>query len=258
MDLQKDQNVQELLNLLSEHKPDKAQDLSALLFYVDGMERQFDAVLHELQAVKAQLAEVQESSHPLKKALSAFVQGMENRIDQMKERLFEIKESIANTAAKMVDDVKQAGISALDKTVDFLGIREGLAALRDNLDAAKTDTRAQIEKIETMGQELRSVGNHLKNVGRAATGKDLQPTRVDEGKFQSTVLAPLRTTHKALVSMGNITLAAIGNMERLEQAAVRGREPKTSIRQDLQTLKAQADASRPAPEREKKPQEAAL
>lgn len=120
MDLQKGQNVQELLNLLSEHKPDKAQDLSALLFYVDGMERKFDAVLHELQAVKAQLAEVQESSHPLKKALSAFVQGMENRIDQMKERLFEIKESIANTAAKMVDDVKQAGISALDKTVDFL------------------------------------------------------------------------------------------------------------------------------------------
>lgn len=258
MDLQENQSVQELLKLLSEHKPEKAQDFSALLFYVDSMERKFDAVVEELQTVKTQLSEMKDGQNPVKKALTDFVQSLESKVNQMRERLDAMKESIVQSATDMVANVKQMGISALDNTLSFLGVQEGLTSIRDSLTHAMQDSKAQIEKIETIGQELRSVGTHLKNVGRAATGKDLQPACTEEGKLQGALLAPLRTTHKVLVSMGNTTLAALGNVERLEQAAARGREQKPSIRQDLQTLKAQTDATKPPLDKPPKTQEAAL
>ena len=111
-----------------------------------------------------------------------------------------------------------------------------------------------------MGHELRSAGSHLKNAGRSLTGKDTR--QVDggqEGRLQAAVLAPLRTTHRIYSRMNNATLAAIGSVERLEQAATQGREKKTSIRQELQGKKAEAAARpAPAPEREKKAPEASL
>lgn len=262
-DLQENPNVQELLKLLAEHKPEKAQDLAALLFYVDGMERQFDAVVRELQEVKTQLADIKDSQNPVKKTLSAMVERLENRLEQMREQLQTIKDSILEGATKMVDNVKQAGISALDKTVSFLGVRESLDTMREGLHQSIADTKKSIEKMETIGQELRSAGGHIKNVGRTVVGKErLEVTGEKEGKFAAAVLAPLRTSQKLMTHMENVTLAAIGGVERLEQAADKGRdtEKKPSILKDLQAFKAQSDGAKAAHTQEKqvKPKEAAI
>ena len=111
-----------------------------------------------------------------------------------------------------------------------------------------------------------------------------------EGRFQAAVLSPLRMEKTILNQLNNMALAAIGNMERLEQAAghtredaipeagqeepeehtevadLDGLEPppdkgkeKPSVLKDLQEKKAQAAARpSPAPEKEKKVHEAAL
>ena len=47
--------VQEFLKLLTENRPDKGQDFSVMLWQLEGMGRQLDAALHELQEVKTQL-----------------------------------------------------------------------------------------------------------------------------------------------------------------------------------------------------------
>ena len=50
--------LQQFMKLLEENgRQGQAADLSALLWYMDGMSRQFDAVCQELQNVKAQLAQ---------------------------------------------------------------------------------------------------------------------------------------------------------------------------------------------------------
>ena len=130
------------------------------------------------------------------------------------------------------------------------------------------DTKQNIEKVESIGHELRSVGGHLKNAGRTLTGKETQT--VDggqEGRFQSVVLAPMRTTQKLLSGMNNATLAAIGRVESLELSAEAAREAraerqaekKPSIRQALAEKKAEiAGQPAPAPDKAHKPQEAAL
>lgn len=277
--VQENQAVQEFMKLLMENRPDKGRDYSMMLFQMDNMAGRLEAALNELQTVKQQLAEVRES--PTKKFISRAVSAVENRIHAMQECLSNMKDRIVESAKQAVEGFKQKGVEALDKAVSALHIKDELEAIQQNVSESISDVKQSIGKIETIGHELRSVGGHIKNVGRAVTGKEQQ--LVDggtEGRFQAAILAPLRMENKILGQLNNMALAAIGGVERLEQAA--GREPeqpeeaepeeldaepekpaveekKPSVLKDLQEKKAQA-AARPAPtpDKEKKPQEAAL
>lgn len=274
--LKDNEAVQEFLKLLTENMPSKGQDYSTMLWQVDGMARQLEQALIELQSVKQELSKMQEN--PVKRAVSRIVQSVENKIHALQERLSDVKDTIVENAKQAVEAVKQTGISALDKTVSFLGIGKALNAMQEDLSRTMADTAKSIEKIETIGHELRSVGGHLKNVGRAVVGRE--QNLVDggkEGHFQAAFLAPMRATHKILSHMNNTTLAAIGGVERLEQAANRNKEQpeveepeqpveldeepapskpeakeKPSILKDLQEKKAEAAAhTAPVPEKAK-------
>lgn len=274
--LKDNEAVQEFLKLLTENMPSKGQDYSMMLWQVDGMAQQLNQALSELQTVKQELSKMQEN--PVKRTVSRIVQGLEQKIHALQERLSDVKDTIVENAKQAVENVKQTGISALDKTVSFLGIGKALNAMQEDLSRTMADTAKSIEKIETIGHELRSVGGHLKNAGRAVAGKEQH--FVDggkEGHFQAAFLAPMRATHKILSHMNNTTLAAIGGVERLEQAAGRNKaqpeaeEPeqaeeldekpvpqkseakeKPSIIKDLREKKAEAAAhTAPAPEKVK-------
>lgn len=130
-----------------------------------------------------------------------------------------------------------------------MGIHKTLEAVQQNISGSLDDTKKSIEKVETLGHELRSAGGHLKNAGRAAVGKE--PRQVDggqEGRFQSAVLAPMRTVQKLLTNMNNATLAAIGNVERLETAAEAAREARKPPVQQAQEEKTKPDQEKKEPE----------
>lgn len=265
--LQSNEAIQQFMKLLEEHdRQGQAADLSALMWYMDGMSRQYDAVLQELQQVRQQLAQVQEPS--ARYVAQNAAAKLEHRAHQIKDTLDHLWEKIADCARNAVENFKETGVSALDKAVSALGVRNTLEALQEKIGGMIADTRQSIEQVERIGHELRSVGGHLKNAGRAAAGKEVQA--VDggqEGCFQSVVLAPMRTTQKLLSSMNNATLAAIGSVENLELSAEAVREARTerqaekkpSIRQALSEKKAEAAArAAPAPDKKHKPPETAL
>lgn len=279
--LQENQAVQEFMKLLMENRPGKGQDYSMMMFQMDNMAGQLEAALNELQVVKQQLAQVRES--PAKSFVSRAVNAVEKRLHAMQERLSDMKDHIVENAKQAVADFKQKGVETLDKAVSALGVKKGLEAMQNDLSASISDMKQSIGKIETIGHELRSVGGHVKNVGRAVVGKEQQ--LVDggaEGRFQAAILAPMRAEKMILGQLNNLALAVIGGVERLEQAAGREQaaemepeqpedldmgpekpvvreEKKPSVLKDLQEKKAQAAARpAPAPDKERKPQEAAL
>ena len=265
--LQSQDAIQQFMKLLGENgRRGQAMDLSALMWYMDGMNRQYEAVLQELQEVRQQLAQVQEPS--TKYVMQDAAAKLEHKAHQIKETLDNLWEKIAGCAASAVENFKEAGVTALDKAVSAIGAKNALESLQEKISSMIADTKQNIEKVESIGHELRSVGGHLKNAGRAMTGKDTQT--VDggqEGRFQSVVLAPMRATKSLLSSMNNATLAAIGGMESLELSAEAAREAraerqaekKPSIRQALAEKRAEAAAQpAPTPDKEHKPQEAAL
>lgn len=215
------------MKLLEENnRQGQAQDLSLLMFYMDGMTRQFEAVSQELQEVRQQLAQAQES--PAKKAVGRMVEALGHKVEQAREALDNLREKIMDCTKNTVENFKEAGVSALDKAMSAIGAKNALESLQEKISGMIADTKQNIEKVENIGHELRSVGGHLKNAGRAMTGKDTQT--VDggqEGRFQSVVLTPMRATKSLLSSMNNATLAAIGGMESLELSAEAAREART-------------------------------
>ena len=278
--LQENEAVKELIKLLMENRPEMGKEYSTMLRQMDGMEKQLDAALEELQEVKAQLAEMQES--PEKQTISRVAGLVEGKLHAVQERLTGIKDRIIEGAKEAVAGFKHMGITALDKAVSGLGIKRALEAVQAELDSSISHMNKSIEKIESIGNELRSVGGHVKNIARAVAGKERQA--VDggrEGRFQAAVLAPMRMEKTMLYRLRNKVLAAIGGVERLEQAAGRGKETekakgqeagaskrsaekqagkgeeKPSVLNDLQQKKKEA-AAHSAPDRDRKPQEAAL
>lgn len=271
--LQSNEAIQQFMKLLEENnRQGQAADLSQLMWYMDGMSRQYDAVLQELKEVRQQLSQVQEPS--VKYIMQNAAAKLESKANQIKETLDSLWKKIADCARSAVENFKDAGVSALDKAVSAIGVKNVLESLQEKISGMIADTKQNIEKVEDIGHELRSVGGHLKNAGRAITGKETQV--VDggqEGRFQSVVLAPLRTIRGLLSNMNNATLAAIGGLESLEVSAATAREAqaeraeqrpgkrlakKPSIRQALQNNQAEIAAkSAPAMDKEKK-QEAAL
>ena len=266
--------IQQFIKLLEENGR-QGQDLSQLLWYMDGMSRQFEAVSQELREVKAQLA--QERQPAVKKVIESAAASLKNKLEQARDMLAGLREWIADCAKNAAESFKEAGVSVLDKAISAVHkqMKNVLESEQECLSEMIADTKQNIEKVENIGHELRSVGGHLKNAGRAVAGRETQA--VDggqEGRFQSAVLAPMRATQKLLSIMNNATLAAIGGVEHLEQKAETARErraermgqkpgkrleKKPSIRRALAEKKLEAtDRSAPAPVKEHKAPEAAL
>ena len=259
-----DQNVQELLNLLTENgRQGQASDLSALLFYMDGMERQYTAVLRELQEVRGQLDKMSARQSPAKTALHKALDTLHQRLDALREQMRALREKIGTWAKDTVKNFQSMGVSALDKAVTALHIKPALEAAQKNLQSAMSNTKTAIERGEAVGAELRTAGQHFRAALYATIGKT-PPNQLsgEAGRFQEIVLAPVRGMSKTLSGMNNNTLGMIGLVERLEQSAEqeRGRraEKKPSIRAEMKSLQTEIAARDAAKQKEKQPQEAAL
>ena len=233
-------DVKKLLSLLSKVEGDRAKEFSQLIAYVDAMGRQFDRVSAELVQVRGQLAELQQS--PVKKALSAAVTGLEKGVHAARERLAAVKEQIAEGAARAVEEVKHAGLAGLNKAVSFLGVKKTLNLLRGDLHNTVTDAKATIAKVEAVGEELRSVGGHLKQAGRATVGKERQEVDASkEGRFQASGPAALLPGHcGAYGAVGGESRGAAGK-------AGTGRRKK-AVRAGQSEKSGKAGESGPGPE----------
>lgn len=285
--------VRQFYKLLMENRPESGQDYSIMLWQMEHMMEQLKAASRELAEAREQLAKMQES--PEKGFVSRTIDAVDKRLHAMQEGILGLKERIITGAKEAVAGMKQAGVKILDQAVSVIGAKKTLEAMQKNLSDSIAEVRQSIEKVETVGKELRSAGRHLKNAGRAAAGKEpLETGGGAEGHFQAAVLAPLRAERNILNKLNNLTLAAIGSAERLEQAAGKvqpevdadiagadgkegrkesiGRnepEPlpdkaektkeKPSVLKDLKEKKSRAAAhAAPAPDKEKRSQEAAL
>ena len=253
------QDLAALSQLMAEQgRGQQAAELDRLLQQMDTMERQLRAVSWELRMVKEQLAS-SGPPRPEQRFMAGLVQKLEGRLDSLRERMGTLRAQMADWARDTLDQFKQAGVSALDRAMSALKVKDGLEQLHTGIQSCMEALRGGICRVEQMGEELRQAGAHLHSAGRAAAGKG--PARrlatTQEGRFQAGLLAPIRAAVRGLSRMNNTALAAIGSVERLEQAAQAARKP--SIREALAEKKAEVAARlAPDPAQARKPQEAAL
>ena len=251
------EHLKEFFKQLNENgQRQEAAEFSALVTQLSNMEQQYSAVLSELQAVRGQLDRIQDKG--IKSALLKGVSAIQEKVTQAKEQLTHIKADLSQSVKKALSNVKQQGISALNKAVDFMGIKTALADMRESLQSSISRTQKSIDRINAIGSELHALNEHSRNLGRVLTGreaKELTARNEDKGVL-ATVAKPLKKSKSMLENMEKGVTRAIQSVDRLEQAAAKGREQKPSIREGLKAAKEQERPKRtPSPQ---KKQEASL
>ena len=251
------EHLKEFFKLLNENgQRQEAAEFTALVTQLSNMQQQYSAVLSELQAVRGQLDRIQDKG--IKSALLKGISAIQGKVTQAKEQLTHIKADFSQSVKEALSTVKQQGISALHKAVDFMGIKTALADMRENLQSSISQTQKSIDRINARGSELHALNEHSRNLGRALTGreaKELTARNEDKGVLAA-VAKPLKKSKSMLENMEKGVTRAIQSVDRLEQSAAKGREQKPSIREGLKAAKGQERPKRtPSPQ---KKQEASL
>ena len=247
----------ELIDLLTQNgKKQEAAELAALSAQFAAMEAQYGKVLSELAAVREQLATLHDGGN--RAAAMQETKQTQAHITQAKETLSTLKGNMTDKIRKTLAAVKQHGISALNKAADFLGVKKALAEMKGNVQDAIASTQSSIDRINAVGSELHALNEHAKNLGRALTGKErkeLTQRNEDKGVLAA-VAKPLKRHKATLEGMEKNIDRAMARVERLEQAAAKGREKeKPSIREEI---KAAAKPEQPKKKAPQKAQEASL
>ncbi|MCX4308318.1 MAG: hypothetical protein OSJ69_21330 [Acetatifactor sp.] len=211
-------DILELVDLLKQNTRSQGQEYATLLGQVEEMSQLLDKALRELQEVRTQLGGQRESS--VKQAVTKAAEAVEGRISAMRMAVSDMKERIVKGAREAVEGFKHGGARALDMTVSLLGIRKGLAAVKNDLESSLQDVRKSIQMVEKAGHEMRSVGGHIRNAAYVITGKEPLPaTDRGEGRFQAAVLAPLKRERDTLGRLLGLVDSVIRKLEKLEQTA---------------------------------------
>lgn len=94
------------------------------------------------------------------------------RRQQMKEKLFEVKEEMHNKASEIVKAVKQKGKEALNKVSEFFGVKKKLEFIRKNVREGIVETDQTLARIDGFGEGMRMANEQLANSFRVLAGKE--------------------------------------------------------------------------------------
>lgn len=169
--LKEQDNFKELLRLLDEKglHEEKGQVIH-LADYIDNMDQQFGKVLKELQAVKHQVKRLEQRG--LRQAVLRTVGKIEAKVHAAKIELLDFKDQFIDGVNRTINGFKQRGILSVYKTIDFLGIKNGLLGVKRHLHQSLETADRGIVSLGNIGDEMYGVRTHLGNIKRELAGKE--------------------------------------------------------------------------------------
>jgi hypothetical protein len=257
------EHVRALLAIMQANRAN-SDDILAVARHMGEMERQLNAALGEIAAMRREMNDVR---HPVKTAAQKAVRSLEHKVGDAKEKLATLRERFVEGCKNAVAAFREKGVAALDGLASFFHIRQGLEAIDRDMEKGIRLDQQSIDKIAAVSAEYHEVGRHMKNLGRAIRGKNAVAEAKPMGRVAKAAQAPAKLDKAMSTGIQKAARSALASLGRLEEKAARQREAKAergekkpSVLAGLQTLKeqaAQAQAEAPAPDRSRK-QEAAL
>lgn len=246
--------VEELLKILVDlNMSQSQQSVSLLMNYMNDVDENFFNVLQELDAVKEQLANIQNTpqAREIRHTLSQLAGKMGEKITSLQEQVRGWRAALNEKAAQLVQNFKEHGIVALDHVCSFLGVKDTMAQMRESLLAHAEQMQGSMDTIDKVSRELREASTHAKNVGRAMAGKEaLEVPEAKESGFFHQMKRPYRSMENFCTKQAEKLEKGIADMEKLERSAGQSTEKrmeqkaerkqdgkKPSIMEKLQDLK---------------------
>ena len=162
----------ELLN--QQNMKEQSQDFMGVFWYVAGMQIQLSAMADELQGVREQLSQMQENQpKSVTEKLMESVAHLQEKVTNLSERITALRKHLVETAAQAVSAFKEKGKSEMCRVVQkgISGMKSVLADYRERLADVLMDYQKTANQIDSIGDELKQIGNSVSNVGRLLAGK---------------------------------------------------------------------------------------
>ena len=154
-----DRQLHELMDLLIQNGMNKlADELHTSAVYMDALEHKLEQMTGELGQMRREIEELkeQQAPKPLKEKLQDAVAVAQRDCESMKQKLAQAKDQMLEKVAKTIQDVKLKGKEALKQAAGFLGVREKLESMRDDVARGIRNTETTLERIDRFAEGVRT------------------------------------------------------------------------------------------------------
>ena len=248
----------ELLN--QQNMGEQSQDFMELFRFAAGMQLQLAVMADELQGVRQQLEQLQENQpKSFKENLMDKVERLQEKITDLSERLSAVKDHLVETVAQAVNAFKEKGKSGMCKIVQkgISDIKSALEDFRERLTETMLDFQKTANQIDSIGDELKQIGNSVSNVGRLLAGKGTEEV-TDEKTGVGLTRAVNKPVKKAVENLQKGIASVDKAFEKLDRLSDRfdvGKEAekggRESLKDKLSQMKAKTGQQKKAPELDK-------
>ena len=248
----------ELLN--QQGMKEQSQDFMGVFWYVAGMQVQLAAVVDELQGVREQLSQMQEQQpKSITEKLMDKVAHLQEKITSLSERLALARSHLVETAVQAVSAFQEKGKAEMCRVLQkgISGVKSMLSGYRGRLVDVMTDFEKTANQIDSIGDELKQIGNSVSNVGRLLAGKGTKEVS-DEKPGVGLTRAVNTPVKKAVENLRKKIDGADQAFEKLDRLSARldaGKEAekggRVSVKDKLSQMKSKADQQKKAPEPDK-------
>ena len=245
----------ELLN--QQNMGEQSQDFMELFRFAAGMQLQLAVMADELQGVRQQLEQLQENQpKSFKENLMDKAECLQEKITDLSERLSAVKDHLMETAVQAVNAFKEKGKSGMCKIVQkgISAVKPLLEDFRECLTETMLDCQKTANQIDSIGDELKQIGNSVSNVGRLLAGKGTKEVS-DENPGVGLTRVINKPVKKAVENLRKNIASVDKAFEKLDRLSERfdtkkeaekgGRE---SLKDKLSQMKAKTDQQKKAPE----------
>ena len=248
----------ELLN--QQNMREQSQDFMELFKYAAGMQLQLAVMADELQGVRQQLSQLQENQpKQVKENLMAKVERIQEKITDLSVRLSAIKDHLVETAVQAVNAFKEKGRTEMCRVVQkgISSVKSALADYREHLTGVMLDCQKTANQIDSIGDELKQIGNSVSNVGRLLAGKGTREVSGEKPGVSLTrvINKPVKNAVENLRKDIESVDKAFEKLDRLSERFNAGKEAekggRASLKDKLSQMKAKIDQQKKAPEPDK-------
>ena len=253
--------LKQLIELLNQQNmKEQSQDFMGVFWYVADMQVQLAAMVDELQGVREQLSQMQENQpKSVKENLMDKAAHLQEKVTSLSERLTAVRNRLVETAAQAVNAFKEKGKAEMCKVLQkgISGVKSMLSGYRERLVDVMTDCEKTANQIDSIGDELKQIGNSVSNVGRLLAGKGTKEVSDEKPGVGLTraVNTPVKKAVENLRKKINGADQAFEKLDRLSARLDAGKEAekggRVSVKDKLSQMKEKAGQQKKAPEPDK-------
>lgn len=223
-----------------QNRQEQSQDFMEIFRYMAGMQVQLGVMADELQNVRKQLSAIEHTQPDAEnRKLVDRVSHLQEKISGISKRISAVKNHFVDTVAKSVTVFREKGKQEMNKVLNrgISSVKSMLAGCREKMVDLLTDYEKTANQIDSIGDELKQIGNSLANVGRLVTGKGTKEiseekpgvglTRLINMPVKRNIAVLRHHIEKVDRAMNKLDTISAG-LEPEEKKAEKGEKPKSA------------------------------